>query len=493
MRHGYRLKTLVWIVAALVVGVVIASELNLTPSIKAISSLGEKKKIEDSSSNMPAQLPSFVELVKELKPAVVNISTTKVIRGGRQGFMPFESPFGGKSPFRDFFDKFFEDMIPKNFKQTSLGSGFIIDKDGYILTNNHVIEGADEIKVKLSDGKEFTAEIKGKDPKTDLGLIKIKSSKNLPVVKLGNSDKLQVGEWVMAIGNPFGLDHTVTAGIVSAKGRIIGAGPYDNFIQTDASINPGNSGGPLFNLEGEVVGINTAIIASGQGIGFAIPINMAKDLLPQLKEKGKVTRGWLGVVVQKITPDLAKSFGLKEAKGALVADVVEGGPAEKAGIKQGDVILEVDGNEIDEMNKLPRLVAAFAVGQKAKVKIVRNKEEKTLTVTIGEFPEKEIVASRQQVEEELGMTVQDLTPEIAKQFGYVNEKGVLITNVSPGSAADEAGIQRGDLIIEVNHQPIENLENYRAILGKVKEDSVLLYVRRAKSAYYAVLALAKEE
>jgi len=495
-QHRYGIKTLIGIIiASFVVGIIVASELKLTPSLKAISTFGQEKdkNSENKSSTVPAQLPSFVELAKELEPAVVNISTTKVIHKGRQGFTPFQGPFGERSPFRDFFDKFFEDMVPKDYKQTSLGSGFIIDKDGYILTNYHVIQGADEIKVKLSNEKEFKAEIIGKDPKTDIALIKIKSWKDLPVVKLGNSDELQVGEWVMAIGNPFGLDHTVTAGIVSAKGRIIGAGPYDNFIQTDASINPGNSGGPLINLKGEVIGINTAIISSGQGIGVAIPINMAKGLIPQLKERGKVIRGWLGVVIQKVTAEIAKSFGLKEAEGALVADVEEGGPADKAGIKRGDIIIELDGKKIDEMNMLPRLVATLNVGKEAKVKIIRDGKENTLKVIIGEFPEKEIVASREQAGEKLGMVVQNLTPDIAKQFGYVGERGGLVTDVIADSPADEAGIKQGDLIKEINRNPVKDLGNYMAILSKVKGDSLLLLIRRADSTLYVVLKIPGKE
>lgn len=484
MKRRCGLKTLIGVVtASLVVGVIIASELNLTPPV-----FGTAGRLPAA----PTQPPSFAELVEQLKPAVVNISTTKVIRRKRQELMPFGRPFGENHPFGDLFDRFFEDRLPRNFKQTSLGTGFIIDKDGYILTNNHVIEGADEIKVKLSSEKEFKAEIKGRDPKTDLALIKIKSWKNLPAAKLGNSDELRVGEWVIAIGNPFGLDHTVTAGIISAKGRVIGAGSYDNFIQTDASINPGNSGGPLFNLKGEVIGINTAIIASGQGIGFAIPINMAIRLIPQLKEKGKVTRGWLGVMIQKITPDLAKSFGLKAAKGALVADVVEDSPAGKAGIKRGDIIIEVAGKNIDEMNQLPRLVADLTVDKEIEVKIIRNGEEKTLIVRIGEFPEKEIIASKERGGEELGMTVQDLTPAIAKQLGYMGERGVLVTYVVPGSPAHEAGVKRGDLIKEINRKPIKDIEDYRGVLANVKEASLLLLVRRANSAYYIVVKIPKE-
>jgi serine protease Do len=275
------------------------------------------------SENIPLRTPSsFADLAERLKPCVVNISTTKIIRGGGL-ISPFEEmPFGRSFGGDDFFERFFGEIPQREFKQKSLGSGFIISHDGYIFTNNHVVEKADKILVKLSNGKEYDAKVIGRDAKTDIALIKIKPVESLPVADIGNSDKLRVGEWVMAIGNPFGLEQTVTVGIVSAKGRVIGAGPYDNFIQTDASINPGNSGGPLFNMEGQVIGINTAIIAQGQGIGFAIPISMAKIILPDLKSRGKVTRGWMGVSVQDVSEDIAKSMGLKGQKGALISDVV---------------------------------------------------------------------------------------------------------------------------------------------------------------------------
>jgi len=280
--------------------------------------------LESKPGTVPRiQAPNFADLAEHLKPAVVNISTTQVVKGQRRAAprFPFPSPFGERDPFEEFFERFFGGEGPqREMRRRSLGSGFIVNKDGYIVTNNHVVENASDIKVSLSDKEEFDAKVVGRDPKTDVALIKIDAKKDLPATSLGDSGKLRVGEWVVAIGNPFGLGNTVTVGIVSAKGRIIGAGPYDDFIQTDASINPGNSGGPLFNLHGEVVGINTAIVASGQGIGFAIPINVAKDLLIQLREKGKVTRGWLGVQVQRVTPELAKSFGLDRERGALVAD-----------------------------------------------------------------------------------------------------------------------------------------------------------------------------
>ena len=303
--------------------------------------------------------------------------------------------------------------MPKSYKARSLGSGFIIDAKGYVVTNNHVVEGADKIKVILVGGKEYQATVKGRDPKTDLALIQIVNPpENLPFLKLGDSDAIQVGDWVMAVGNPFGLGHTVTQGIISAKGRVIGAGPYDNFLQTDASINPGNSGGPLLNLQGEVIGINTAIIASGQGIGFATPSNIAKSVIPQLGDKGKVVRGMIGVQVQNVTPDLAKSFGMAEPKGALVAQVNPDTPAAKAGIQRGDIIIEFNGHPIHEMNELPRMVAETAPGSKATLKVLRQGKEKTLNLTITELTdEQQAKAKTKRAAEKtpLGLEVQNLT------------------------------------------------------------------------------------
>ncbi len=328
---------------------------------------------------------SFADLAEKVKPAVVNISTEKTVRIPGSPFRHFFGP--DESPFGDFFNRFFGDIPDRELKQQSLGSGFIIDKDGYIITNNHVVEGADEIKVKLADGREFKAKVIGRDSKTDLALIKISSVfKNLPTLSLGDSDKVRVGDWVLAIGNPFGLEHTVTQGIISASGRAIGAGPYDNFLQTDAPINPGNSGGPLVNLKGEVIGINTAIIAGGQGIGFAIPSNMAKSVISQLKEKGRVTRGWIGVSIQSLTPEIAYVVGLKEPKGALVADVVPGGPADYAGIRRGDIIISFDGKTIKDISDLPKIVAQTDIGKMVEMKIIRQGKELTINIKVGEMP-----------------------------------------------------------------------------------------------------------
>jgi serine protease Do len=440
---------------------------------------------------------SFADLAKKVSPAVVNISTEKTIKGrGRmkEFFGPFgergPSPFGPEEPFKDFFEKFFGD-IPKSFKHRSLGSGFIIDPQGFCITNNHVVEGADKIKVKLVGGKEYQATIKGRDPKTDLALIQITNPpKDLPYLPLGDSDAIQVGDWILAVGNPFGLSHTVTQGIISAKGRVIGAGPYDNFLQTDASINPGNSGGPLTNLKGEVVGINTAIVATGQGIGFAIPSNMAKSVIPQLREKGKVTRGMLGVQVQNVTPELAKSFGMAEPMGALVAEVNPGTPAEKAGIQRGDIILEFNGHKIHEMNELPRLVAEVAPGTAASVKVLREGKEKTFNLTVTELTEeKRAQAPGEEGEESpLGLVVRDLTPELAKRFRLKETKGALIVGVEQGSAAADAGLRPGDLIMEINGKPVADVKTYQNVIGKLEKGTFARFLikRAGRTLYYSV-------
>ena len=334
--------------------------------------------------------PDFVELAKKLMPTVVNIRTAKIIKP-RQQQRPQQQRPRMQSPFDNFFEDFFRQFdgqqMPqqKSRREQSLGTGFVIDKDGYILTNNHVVNGADEVMVKLSDGRELKGEIKGTDEKLDLALIKVSDKDVFHVAELGDSDVLNVGEWVMAIGNPFGLSQTVTAGIVSAKGRVIGNGPYDDFIQTDASINPGNSGGPLFNAEGKVIGINTAIIAGGQGIGFAIPINMAKSIISQLRDTGKVTRGYLGIRFQPLTADLAKSFGMNSDKGALIANVEKETPADRAGLKAGDVITEYDGKTINESSELPRLVATTPIDKKVSVVIFRDGKKQELSVVVGKL------------------------------------------------------------------------------------------------------------
>jgi serine protease Do len=333
------------------------------------------------------KIPDFVTLAKRLQPVVVNISTSQATRGKELALPPEEEG----DLMEQFSEKYFGPQQPSGSpRQRSLGSGFIIASDGSILTNSHVVENAEKIMVKLSDKREFEAKVLGKDAKTDIAVIKIEVKESLPTAQLGDSDRLEVGEWVMAIGNPFGLDNSVTSGIVSAKGRHIGAGPYDSFIQTDASINPGNSGGPLVNARGEVIGINMAIVSQtggNIGIGFATPVNLVKELLPQLKSKGGVTRGWVGMAIQEVTPAIAKSLGLEKPRGALVAAVVKGGPAERGGIKLGDIITEYNGQEIKEANDFPLMVARTAVDQKVQMKILRERKEFPVTVTVGELRE----------------------------------------------------------------------------------------------------------
>ncbi|MBJ6802047.1 DegQ family serine endoprotease [Geomonas propionica] len=427
--------------------------------------------------------PDFAKLAKRLKPAVVNISTSKTIAMKKR-----QHP--GGDPFQEYFDKFFEAPRQQPHKQQSMGSGFIISDDGYIITNNHVVKDADDIKVKLSDGREFKGEVKGRDDKLDLALVKIDAKAHLPVAPLGDSDKMEVGDWVMAIGNPFGLSQTVTAGIISAQGRVIGSGPYDDFIQTDASINPGNSGGPLFNTDGEVIGINTAIVAGGQGIGFAIPVNMAKEILPQLKESGKVTRGWLGVSVQMVTQDLAKSFGMESEQGALVAEVMKDSPAEKAGVKGGDIILEYDGHVIKDMAELPRRVAATPVGKHVKLVVLRDGKQVPLQVAIeklkdgGEDEDGTVTGDR------LGLKVTDLTPERAQQMRLQGEKGVLVTDVQADSVAEKAGIVEGDLIREINGVRISSAKDYSKVVGAVKKGGYLkMLLRRGDTSLFVALRL----
>ncbi|MBU1162542.1 MAG: Do family serine endopeptidase, partial [Proteobacteria bacterium] len=370
-----------------------------------------------------------------------------------------------------------------------LGSGFIIDKEGLIVTNNHVIENADKIKVKLKNGKEFDAEIVGRDPNTDIALIKIKSKNNLPVVKLGNSDALKVGQWVVAIGSPFGLEHTVTAGIVSAKGRIIGSGPYDDFIQTDASINPGNSGGPLINMEGEVIGINTAIIASGQGIGFAIPINSAKRIVDQLKSSGEVTRGWLGVGIQDLSEELAEYYGIKEGKGVLVTEVFPGDPADAAGIKAKDIVLSINGKKVENTRELSKLIADTSVGDIVKIKVLRNGIEKTFPVKIVKREDERVASQTPSKgnDYELGIRVSELTSEITRHFEITEISGVIVIDVEPESQGAQAGVMVGDIIKEINHQPITTVKDYKKEIKELKKgDSILMFIKRINAGYVVV-------
>ncbi len=420
---------------------------------------------------------SFSALAETVSPAVVNIRTEKTIQGGSRVFRHFnQNPFGNDERFQDFFDKFFGEQPQREHKERSLGSGFIIDKDGLIVTNNHVVENAEKIKIKLKDGKEYNAEIIGRDPSTDLALIKVPSGNNLPVLPFGDSNALKVGQWVVAIGSPFGLEQTVTAGIISAKGRVIGSGPYDNFLQTDASINPGNSGGPLIDMNGQVVGINTAIVASGQGIGFAIPINLAKSIIDQLKSKGEVTRGWIGVVIQDLTDDVAEYYGIQDKKGALVMDVLKGNPADIAGIQPKDIILEISDKKIETSRDLTNLVANVPVGEKVKITVLRNNKKQVFYVEVAKRPEDKSIASRgseKKQDDELGIKVTAITPEIAKRFKISSSEGIIVERVEPGSKSEAAGVQMGDVIKEINHRPVKTVQDYSSIISKLKKNEVI--------------------
>lgn len=440
------------------------------------------------SAGSPMVPGNFSELAEKVRTGVVNIQVSKKVKNvGLEQFGA--NSFGDRNPFGEFFGPFggFGKNAPER-RQQGVGSGFIMSREGYILTNNHVVEDAERIKVKLAGGKEFDGRIVGRDPKTDLALIKIQASPDLQPLRLGNSDELKVGNWVVAVGSPFGLEQTVTAGIVSAKGRVIGSGPYDSFIQTDASINPGNSGGPLINLQGEVVGINTAIIASGQGIGFAIPINMAKEVALQLQKKGHVTRGLLGVAIQDVTPELAKSLGLKESNGALVSQVVPGGPADKAGLEQGDVIMNFDGRTVGDSKDLPRIVASTPVGKTVTVKLLRDGKEVERQAKVGEMEEENASAAKSPIHPSLGITVQNLTPQVARELGLKKSAGVVVTGVEPGSPAADAMIQVGDVIQSVNRKPVNNVDDFIKIIEKAKDGgSLLLLVQRGTNSLFAAV------
>ena len=440
---------------------------------------------------------SFADLAEGLLPTVVNISTTQAI--GRQQTKEFEEFF------KDFFERRGQGGQPPQQRRapSSLGSGFIIDPDGLIVTNNHVIAEAEEITVRLHDNTTHKAEIIGRDEKTDLALLKIKVEKRLPSAKWGNSDQLRIGDWVMAIGNPFGLGGTVTAGIVSARQRDINAGPYDDFIQSDAAINRGNSGGPMFNMDGQVIGVNTAIFSpsgGSVGIGFAIPSALAANVINQLKDAGQVRRGWLGVRIQTVTEELAEGLRLDEARGALVAHVSEGGPAESAGIKQGDVILSFDGRDVNEMRKLPRMVAETAIGRKVKVVVWRKGQEETLRVVLGELEEEQVARVEPEPEKSLGsdsrvdalgLDLASITPELRERF-KIDETtdGVIITDVNDESSGAEKGLRPGDVIVEVDQEQVSDPAEVAERVEKAREEGyrvvTLLVFRQGDYQWVAV-------
>ena len=361
-----------------------------------------------------------------------------------------------------------------------MGSGVIVDASGYILTNNHVVENAETVDVRLSDDRKFQATIVGRDPKTDLAVVKITAPVgSLPVAPLGDSDKLRAGQWAIAIGNPFGLDRTVTIGHISATGRThVGVATYEAFIQTDASINPGNSGGPLLNIEGKVIGINTAMVSSGQGIGFSIPINMARDIMTQLISKGRVVRGWLGIAIQELTPELADGFGVKPDSGVLVADVMKESPADAGGLKAGDIIVEFDGAPIKNVTELQKRVASVEPGRPTPLSVIRDKAPTRLTIKIGEQPGDEVIAATP-AEGTLGLTVEPLTPEAAQRYKLSAQAGVIVSDVAPGSSGEQAGIRSGDAILEINRQPVRDVLTFKQIIASVKPGEVVpVYIQR---------------
>ncbi len=422
---------------------------------------------------VPRGVPaSFADLAEQVSPGVVNIAVEKI----QTGPSPQDFFFGRRSPHAGP-----EQTVP------SLGSGFVISPDGYIVTNNHVIEDVEKITVHFKDGSKLPAEVIGRDPKTDVALIKVEAEKKLFTLPLGESSRVRPGEWVVAIGNPFGFDHTVTAGIVSGTHREIGQGNYDDFIQTDAAINPGNSGGPLINLAGEVIGINTAINPRANTIGFAVPIDMAKTILPQLRMSGHVTRGWLGVMIQEISPEIAENLGLDELKGAVVTKVLEGGPADLAGLESADVIVEFDGKPIDELKELPRVVAATPVDQKVDIVVLRDGKRKTLKTVVGALEEPEDTELASVTKDEgaaaFGLRVQDLTPDLAQRLGVDEEHGAVITSIDPGSAADEAGLRSRDIILEVDRNEVKGVSDLRSQLEQA-DDGALLLIRRGDATIF---------
>ena len=478
---------------------------------------------EPAEKPIVAERPaSFADLVEKLSPAVVNVSTTQKVKSG--GTMAFGTPFEDLpdtpefEPFRQFFDQFNKKQGQKSDKGDepeqevySLGSGFVIDASGFVITNNHVIDGAEEITVTFSDNSKYKAKIIGRDKKTDLALLKIEAKKTLPFVPLGESDAMRVGDWVIAIGNPYGLGGSVTQGIISARQRSINAGPFDDFLQTDAPINRGNSGGPLFNMKGEVIGINTAIFSPSGGsigIGFAIPTALAKPVIDQLKEFGKTHRGWLGVKIQQVSEEAAESIGLAKEKGALVLEVSKGSPADKAGIQAGDVIIAFDGKDISEMRFLPRMVAETKIGKSVPITYWRNNAAKTVQIAVGELDETEDDADSSDQEKGkkpkttagetvMGMQVSPITPKIREQLHLSDvQTGVSVMDVDRGSEAAKRGVRPGDIIVDVNNEPVKTADDLKKAFESARKKDrkfALVKVARDKETAFVTLPTTEEK
>jgi serine protease Do len=428
---------------------------------------------------------SFAKLAEAVKPAVINVSSQVKATPSR----PQRERGERDDPAEEFYRRFFGGEAPDRTPRRGVGSGVIIDPSGIALTNAHVVDGATTLEVVTLDGAKHKARILGADKKTDLAVLQLENGgKAFPYVPLGDSDETQVGDWVIAIGSPFGLQSTVTSGIISAKARQIGAGPYDDFLQTDAAINPGNSGGPLVNMRGEVVGINTAIVRGGSGIGFAIPSNMARRVATELRASGKVTRGWLGVSLQPLTTDLAESFGVKDAKGALVSDVAADGPAARAGLKSGDIIVEFNGKKVDDPGALARAVGQAKPGETGKLTLWRDRQQKTFELKLGELPaDRTASATGAAGGSGLGLAVGPVTPEIARELELKDTSGVVVMRVESGSVADEAGLQRGDVIVEVDRKPVKTVEDFQKLTAQTGGKQVLMRVQRGDGAIYVAM------
>ncbi|UCF79535.1 MAG: DegQ family serine endoprotease [Candidatus Eiseniibacteriota bacterium] len=486
---------LVCILLGLALGIYVASDLELVRTVfssdtaKAIR-LGSTEEIPDELLQLQNTSKAFVIIAKMVRPVVVTISSERVVKD-LSGFhrnlprSPFDDYFG-----EDFFDKFFRRPTPEGeLRQRGIGSGVIVSSEGYILTNYHVVSEAEKIRVTLFDDREFDAEVIGTDPKTDVAVIKVKADK-LPVAKFGSSADTEVGEWVLAIGSPFSeqLEQTVTAGIVSAKGRSnVGLAEYEDFIQTDAAINPGNSGGALVNLKAEVIGINTAILSrSGgyQGVGFAIPVEMARKVMEDLVEKGRVVRGWMGVVIQNIDETMAAALGLDEASGVVISEVSNGSPAEKGGLKQGDIVLDFEGKKVKDTVGLRNAVVETAPGTDVTLRILRDGKPRKITLELGELPAETVASAEPQEKKvsKIGIEVQTLTPSMASRLGYEDETGVVVTSVTPGSPAQQAGIAQGDLIKEVNKEKVTTTSEYEKALAKSKPGEAALFLIRRETA-----------